>query len=153
MRTMEPAATDVPSPPIPRWVAPLFGLFGVGLVPWTLWLAYDLPQRHIARHWDLAWVGFDVGMACLLLATAFAAIRRSVWIQSTAAAAATMLVCDAWFDIVTASGGTEQAMAVASGILIELPLAAICVWVARNAEQAWEYLAAAGRFSRRARPR
>jgi hypothetical protein len=140
--------------PIPRWVAPLFAVVGLGLVPWTLWVAYDLPQRHIARHWDLAWAGFDIAMACLLLATAYAALRRAVWIQSTAAAAATMLVCDAWFDIVTASRGAEQVMAAASGMLIELPLAVICVWVARNAEQAGDYLEAAGRITRRrARPR
>lgn len=154
METMRPAATDVQRSPVPRWVAPLFALVGAGLVPWTLWVAYDLPQRHIARHWDLAWVGFDVAMACLLLATAFAALRRAVWIQSTAAAAATMLVCDAWFDIVTASRWAEQAMAAASGVLIELPLAIICIWVARNADQAREYLDAAGRITRRrARPR
>lgn len=155
MGIMRQAASDAQRSPIPRWVAPLFALVGAGLVPWTLWMAYDLPQRHIARHWDLAWVGFDVAMAGLLLATAFAALRRAVWIQSTAAAAATMLVCDAWFDIVTASRGAEQAMAVASGLLIELPLAVICIWVARNAERAGDYLAAANRSisRRRARPR
>jgi hypothetical protein len=153
MRSMEPAATDVRHVPVPRWVAPLFAFVGAGLVPWTLWVAYDLPQRHIARHWDLAWVGFDVGMACLLLLTAYAALRRAVWIQSTAAAAATMLACDAWFDIVTATRGAEQVMAVASGVLIELPLALICIWVARNAEQAGDYLEAAGGATRRAHPR
>ena len=65
-----------PLTPIPRWVAPLFAVVGIGLVPWTIWVAYDLPQRHLARHWDMAWGGFDVAMACLLLATAFAAVRR-----------------------------------------------------------------------------
>lgn len=140
--------------PAPRWVAPLFAVVGAGLVPWTVWIAYDLPGRHIARHWDVAWAGFDVMMALLLLATAYAAVRRVTWIQSTASAAATMLVCDAWFDIVTAGRGTEFAVSLASGIFIELPLAAICVWVARNAEQAQEYLIAAGRLTRRrARPR
>jgi len=155
MRFMEPAATDAHRSPVPRWVAPLFALVGAGLVPWTLWIAYDLPQRHIARHWDLAWVGFDVAMAGLLLATAYAAVRQAAWIQSSAAAAATMLACDAWFDIVTASRGTEQAMAVTTALLIELPLAVICIWVAHNAEQAGEYLAAANRSisRRRARPR
>jgi hypothetical protein len=153
MGTMTPAATDAHRSPVPRWVAPVFALVGAGLVPWTLWMAYELPQRHIARHWDLAWVGFDIAMAGLLLATAFAALRRAVWIQSTAAAAATMLVCDAWFDVVTASHGADQVMAAASGMLLELPLAVICVWVARNAEQAQGYLEAAGRITRRARPR
>jgi hypothetical protein len=149
-----PGQTARPETGVPRWVAPLFALLGAGLVPWTAWIAYDLPQRHLARHWDVAWVGFDVGMALLLLATAYAALRRAAWIQSTAAAAATMLVCDAWFDIVTAGRGAELALSLASGFLVELPLAVICVWVARNAERAQEYLVAAGRITRRrARPR
>jgi hypothetical protein len=136
-----------PSTPVPRWVAPLFAIVGIGLVPWTIWIAYDLPQRHLDRHWDLAWGGFDAAMAGLLLATAFAAVRRSPWIQSTATAAATMLVCDAWFDMATASRGSEMAMAIATAVLLELPLAVICLWVARNVERAHELL------MRRARPR
>jgi hypothetical protein len=134
-------------PPIPRWVAPLFAVLGIGLVPWTVWIAYELPQRHLARHWDVAWGGFDAAMAGLLLATAFAAVRRSPWIQSTATAAATMLACDAWFDMATASRGSEEAMAIATAILIELPLAVLCLWVARNVERTHELL------RRRARPR
>jgi hypothetical protein len=128
-------------------VAPLFAILGIGLVPWTVWIAYDLPQRHLARHWDLAWGGFDAAMAGLLLATAIAAWRHSPWIQSTATAAATMLACDAWFDMATASRGAEQAMAIATALLLELPLAVLCLWVARNAERAHELL------RRRARPR
>lgn len=148
-----PAATAT-APAIPRWVAPLFALVGAALVPWTLWLAYDLPGRHVAHHWDVAWAGFDAAMAGLLLATAVAALRRSPWIQSTAVAAATMLACDAWFDILTASRGVEQALAVATALLVELPLAVICLWVARDVERARAYFAAAGRLTRRAaRPR
>lgn len=144
-----------PVTPVPRWVAPFFLVVGVGLVLWTIWIAYDLPRRHVARHWDVAWAGFDVMMAALLLVTAYGAARRAVWLQSAAAASATMLVCDAWFDIVTSGRGADLAMSLASGAIIELPLAIICVWVARNAERAQDYFAAAGgRLTRRrARPR
>jgi hypothetical protein len=136
-----------PVTPIPRWVAPLFAFLGFCLVPWTVWIAYELPQRHLARHWDIAWGGFDAAMAGLLIATAVAAWRRSPWIQSSATAAATMLVCDAWFDIATANQGAEQVMAVTTALLLELPVAVLCLWVARNAERAYEL------FRRRARPR
>jgi hypothetical protein len=144
-----------PVTPVPRWVAPFFLVVGIGLVLWTIWIAYDLPRRHVARHWDVAWAGFDVMMAALLLVTAYGAARRAVWLQSAAAASATMLVCDAWFDIVTSGRGADLAMSLASGFFIELPLAVICVWVARNAERAQDYFAAAGgRLTRRrARPR
>jgi predicted branched-subunit amino acid permease len=120
--------------PAPRWVAPLFAIVGAGLVPWTVWIAYDLPGRHIARHWDVAWAGFDVMMALLLLATAYAAFRRVTWIQSTASAAATMLVCDAWFDIVTSQSGAEMWEAIAEAALAELPLAALCGYIVYDAE-------------------
>src|SRR6185312_8601452 len=53
---------------------------GIGLVLWTIWIAYDLPRRHVARHWDVAWAGFDVMMAALLLVTAYGAARRAVWL-------------------------------------------------------------------------
>jgi hypothetical protein len=144
-----------PVTPVPRWVAPFFLVVGIGLVLWTIWIAYDLPRRHVARHWDVAWAGFDVMMAALLLVTAYGAARRAVWLPSAAAASATMLVCDAWFDIVTSGRGADLAMSLASGFVIELPLAAVCVWVARNAERAQDYFAAAGgRLTRRrARPR
>ena len=143
-----------PVAPAPRWVAPFFLVVGVALVLWTIWIAYDLPRRHVARHWDVAWAGFDVMLAALLLVTAYGALRRAAWLQGAAAASATMLVCDAWFDIVTAGRGADLAMSLLSGIFIELPLAIVCVWVARNAERAQEYLAAASRLTRRrARPR
>ena len=123
-----------PLTPIPRWVAPLFAIVGIGLVPWTAWIAYDLPQRHLARHWDVAWGGFDAAMAacCWRPRTRPSAARRGS--RARPAAAATMLVCDAWFDMATASRGGELAMAIASALLLELPLAVICLWVARNVE-------------------
>jgi hypothetical protein len=150
-----PGEAEAPTAPaIPRWVAPLFALVGAALIPWTLWLAYELPGRHVAHHWDVAWAGFDAAMAVLLLATAVAALRRSPWIQLTAVAAATMLACDAWFDILTASRGVEQALAAATALVVELPLALICLWVARDVERAQAYFASAGRsLTRRGRPR
>jgi len=122
-------------PPAPAWVAPLFALFAIALVPWTVWLAYDLPHRHLARHWDIAWAGFDVGLTIALVATAVAAVRRSPAVQGCAVVAATMLGCDAWFDILTAARGSEMAIAMAQAAFLELPLAGLCIWLARNAER------------------
>ena len=60
-----------------KWVPALFALVGIGLLPWTLWLSVALPSHHLARHWDLAWAGFDVLLMSTLLGTAVAAVRRS----------------------------------------------------------------------------
>ena len=45
-----------------------------------------------------------------------------------------MLVCDAWFDIVTSRGGGEMWEAVAEAVFAELPLAALCGFIVYDAE-------------------
>jgi len=48
--------------PLPRWAVPVLALTAVCLLPWTLWLTYSLPARHVTQHYDLAWVGFDAAL-------------------------------------------------------------------------------------------
>ncbi len=117
-----------------RWVTLLLGLVAVGLVPWTLYLTFTLPSRHVTFHYDLAWVGFDVALAAAFAATTWAAIRSSHWLVPFAAVAGTMLVCDAWFDIVTSHEGGQMWGAVAEAVFAELPLAALCAFIVYDAE-------------------
>jgi hypothetical protein len=118
-----------------RWVVPLFALSGIVLVPWVIFVVRSLPSTHAAPHWDIAWAGFDVGLALLLLGVAVAAWRRSPWLEGVATAAAALLVVDAWFDILTSSTHVELAIAIGEAVLVELPLAALCVLLARDAER------------------
>jgi hypothetical protein len=120
--------------PLPRWTRLLLGLVAVGLVPWILYLTFTLPSRHVTLHYDLAWVGFDVGLLASFAATARAAFRGSRWLVPLAAVTGTMLCCDAWFDIVTSHGGNEIWQAVAEAALAELPLAAVCAFIVYDAE-------------------
>jgi len=117
------------------WVVPLFALAGLVLFPWTVFLVQSLPSTHAAAHWDIAWAGFDVGLALLLLGVALSAWRRSPWLEGTATAAAALLAVDAWFDIMTSSTRLELAVAIAEALLVELPLAAVCYLLARDAEK------------------
>ncbi len=117
-----------------RWVTLLLGLVAVALVPWTLYLTFTLPSRHVTVHYDLAWVGFDVALACAVAATTLAALRRSHWLVPFAAVTATMLCCDAWFDIVTSRGADSLWEAVAEAVFAELPLAALCAFIVYDAE-------------------
>lgn len=119
---------------LPRWVTPLFGLVALGLLPWTLYLTFTLPSRHLTMHYDLAWVGFDVALAASFAGTAWAAVRRPVWLVPLAAATGTMLLCDAWFDVVTSQTGGEMGEAVAEAVFAELPLAALCGFIVYDAE-------------------
>lgn len=135
---------------LPRWLAGAFGLIAILLVPWTLWLTFTLPTRHVTRHYDVAWVGFDVGLCAAFAATAIAALRTSPWLQALAALTGTMLLCDAWFDTVTATSGDQQLVAILEAIGGELPLAALCWWIVVDTTRFHEavtrwYLAAARR--------
>ena len=129
---MKPAA---PAPLVPRWVALVASCVALALVPWTLWLTFTLPRRHISHHYDLAWVGFDVGLAAAFGATTLAAVRASAWLQVAATVTGTMLVCDAWFDIVTSASHDEQIVALVQGLCAELPLAALCAWIVLDVQR------------------
>ena len=51
----------------------------------------------------------------------------------TAASAATLLVVDAWFDIMTSPRG-QVLTAIVLAAFIELPLAAVCGWLSYHTE-------------------
>jgi hypothetical protein len=109
------------------------GLVAFVIVPWTVFLALRLPSHHVTPHWSIAWGGFDVALAASAAFTAYALARNPTWIAVAASVMGTLLVCDAWFDLLTARAGGELAEAVAEAALAELPLAALCFWLARPA--------------------
>jgi len=121
----------------PRWVAPVFAVLGLATIPWTLYLAMSLPQQARTHHYRLAWVGFDVLLVVVLLLTAYLAGRGSRLAGPLAAATAAILIVDAWFDITTSRRG-DLTQAVLSALLVELPLAAVCGWIALNVDQVIE---------------
>ena len=122
-----------------RLIAPFFALAGLVLIPWTVLLTLSLPARHETENWKTVWAGFDPALAAALLATAICALRRSPWLAPVAASAGTLLCVDAWFDITLEFGGRHLLSAVIEAALVELPLAAICFWVAADAERAVEH--------------
>ena len=118
-----------------HWVIGLFGVVGLGMLPWTIWLSASLKAHHETEHWDLAWSGFDTGLAIAFLLTAFAAWRKSPWVGALAAATGTLLVTDAWFDIVLESHSDELRQAIYLALFAELPIAALCFWIAYRTER------------------
>lgn len=93
------------------------------LVPWTAYLAVSLPNVYNTRHWAVAWTGFDVLELFALAATAYYAWRGRQALIAYAIAAATLLICDAWFDITLDLGTPGIWTSLASAAFIELPLA------------------------------
>ena len=115
------------------WLVLVLGVVAVALLPWSAYLSATLPGKHVARHWDLAWAGLDVLEAIALVATLIALVRRSPFLEMFAGIAGTLLVVDAWFDLTTSRAGRDFDSAVAFAFLGELPLAALCFWIAYEA--------------------
>jgi hypothetical protein len=110
------------------WLLLVVGVVAVALLPWTAYLSATLPSKHLTEHWDVAWAGLDLFEAASLVALFVAIARRSSLVPMLAAVAGTALLCDAWFDLTTSGRGFYWALAEALGA--ELPLAALCFWVA-----------------------
>ncbi len=115
-----------------RIVSSLFLLLAAGLVPWTVLLGLSLPPKYDAGHWDLLWTGFDVALICVLGYAAWAAWFRRQILASTAIVAGTLLLCDAWFDIVTSFGHRDQWITLLTGFGAEIPLALFFFWLYRQ---------------------
>ncbi len=117
------------------WIGVLFAAAAVALVPWMVFLVRALPSQHRSAHWDVAWGGFDIALALLLVGVAVAAWRRSPWLEGAATAAATLLFVDAWFDVLTASSRSELVIAIVEAAVVELPIAVFCLLLARSVER------------------
>jgi hypothetical protein len=139
---VQPGLVDIP---LPRWIGPIFLATALGLAPWTLYLTYTLPSRHVTSHYDLAWIGFDVALLVAFAVTGWSVLRSSKWLVPAAAVTGTMLLCDAWFDVITSSTGGEQLEAVLEACFAELPLAALCGYIVWDAEQFVRLLPLRGR--------
>jgi hypothetical protein len=107
-----------------RMTGPLLG--AVLLVPWIGYLAVSLPRRYVAHNWDRTWVGFDVLLFLMLLLTAVLGLRRRPMVIVTGFATGLLLVCDAWFDVMTADAD-DIALSLVTALVVELPLAALLV--------------------------
>jgi hypothetical protein len=118
-----------------KWIVVGYGAVGIGLLPWAFWLSSSLSPVHVTHRWDLAWSGFDIGLALAFCGTAVAAWRRSPWLGAFAAATGTLLCTDAWFDIVLESHADDLRNAVVLASVAELPAAAICFWIAFRTER------------------
>jgi hypothetical protein len=104
----------------------------MALIPWTILLGLTLPPKYDAGHWNLLWTGFDVGLFFVLGYAAWAAWFRRQILASIAIVAGTLLLCDAWFDIITSIGHRDQWLTLLTGLGGELPLAVFFFWLYRR---------------------
>jgi hypothetical protein len=112
---------------IMRWRLALMLASVTVLIPWTVYLAITLPDRYVARNWVGTWVGFDIMLVAMLAATVVFGWRRRQLLFPTAFASGVLLVCDAWFDVLTSQPGADFVQALGSAFLLELPLAFVLI--------------------------
>src|SRR5262245_7631507 len=97
---------------------------------WIAVLASTLPTRYVASHWDVAWVGLDVMLLASLVTAGWAVAKHRSSAGHALMVSAAILLCDAWFDVTTASGAAATLVSVGFAAGVELPAAVGLAWVA-----------------------
>src|SRR5258708_2010647 len=102
------------------------------LAGWIGYLAVTLPPSYRTGSWRGAWVGFDLALLASFAATGWAAWRRRQLLIISLAVLATLLLCDAWFDVVLDVRRPGFWASLTSALLVELPLAVLAILMARR---------------------
>jgi hypothetical protein len=117
---------------LPSWAPKAYTIFALVLVPWTIYLGLSLPRHHLSTHWDISWTGLDIGLVLSLLLTGILARIKSVWVIISASTTGSLIMVDAWFDVMSEHGSSfHQALILA--FLIEIPLALMSFYLAFHA--------------------
>jgi hypothetical protein len=104
----------------------------VVLAAWIGILAVTLPRYYRSGGWRGAWVGFDLALLATFAVTGWAAWRRRQVLIICLVVLATLLCCDAWFDVVLDARTSGFMLSVLSAVFIELPLASLAILGARR---------------------
>jgi hypothetical protein len=95
------------------------------LVPWITYLALTLPARYVVQNWSATWVGFDMLLLFMFALTAVLGWLRRQLLILTGFASGVLLLCDAWFDLMTADPGDRWESV--GGALLEVPIAILLI--------------------------
>jgi hypothetical protein len=104
----------------------------IALAAWTGLLAATLPRYYRSGGWRGAWVGFDIALLAAFAITGWASWRRRQILIVCLVVLATLLCCDAWFDVVLDARTSGFWLSLLSALLVELPLAAVAILGARR---------------------
>ena len=119
----------------PARVAVFLAVGAVAFVPLIVLAALGAPSSHAAHHLELMWTGLDVFELLAMALTGWCLWRRHPNLAVAAALTGTLMLCDAWYDVVTTAGraeGTSVALA-----CLEITLAVLSFAVARTVVLGW----------------
>jgi hypothetical protein len=102
------------------------------LAAWIGYLAVSLPAFYRTGSWRGAWVGFDLAELFMFAVTGWAAWKRRQILIICLIVLATLLLCDAWFDVVLDARTSGFVGSLLSALVVEVPIAVIAVFVARR---------------------
>jgi hypothetical protein len=117
-----------------RRVTIIYGAGTLIVIGWAAYLGVSLPDRNVASHWNLAWVGLDVLIVVALALTAWRFGHNDRRVVLPAVATATLLIVDSWMDITTAARA-DLWQSILLAALLEIPLAALSLLIAQRALQ------------------
>ena len=98
-------------------------------------IAFTLPDQYLTRHWSATWVGFDTLLLLSFAVTGLAARRSGQGLRTATTVTATLLLCDAWFDITTASTTNNLVASVVTAAAGEIPLAAVLLYIVSRSQR------------------
>ena len=117
----------------PMWLMERMLIVGSSfLFFWIFYMIFALPATYRAENWDVAWIGFDIGMFASIATTTWAIWKRRQLAIPALVISATFLVIDSWFDIVTSQEGKDFWLAIALGLFVEIPSAFAFLRLARR---------------------
>lgn len=127
------AESDLPGNPRSRAIA-LVAIIGCCLVlaAWIGVLAVTLPRYYRSGGWRGAWIGFDLGLLVTFTVTAWAAWRHRQLVIACLVVLATLLCCDAWFDVTLDLRTSGFLLSLLMALCVELPLAGLALIGARR---------------------
>ncbi len=103
----------------------------VAMVPWLGYLSVTLPDNYVAHNWPITWIGFDLLLVTFMLTTAVLGYLRRQLLVPAAFTTGVLLICDAWFDLMTA-GPRDIWLSVFTALAIEVPLAVFMIFSAQR---------------------
>lgn len=98
----------------------------IAMIPWLVYLSMTLPENYVAHNWPVTWVGFDILLVVFMAATAVLGYLRRQLLVLAAFTAGVLLICDAWFDLLTA-GPNDLRLSVITALGIEVPVAVLLI--------------------------
>ncbi|MCL9759483.1 hypothetical protein [Frankia sp. AiPa1] len=119
----------VPLQSTSRWLARFLVVCAIVLILWIGMLILHLQGQVGQRSLDSSWVGLDVAEVVGMLLVARLLNLRHAAVSPVAAATATLLAVDAWFDCESADPRLDYLLSIALALLAELPLALLLAWV------------------------